>query len=50
MTRWVGPSEDDPIPITGVLKGGRLLTENGDKMAGTIYTDKEKIEFVKSTP
>jgi hypothetical protein len=26
------------------------LTINGDKMVGTIDTDKGKIEFVKSTP
>ena len=65
VTGWVGPSEDDPIPITGILKGNKLtikmspqpgrtaafdkcdLTVNGDKMAGTIDTDKGSIEFVK---
>ena len=24
VTGWVGPSETDPIPITGVLKGNKL--------------------------
>jgi hypothetical protein len=68
VTGWVGPSEKDPIPVTGVVKGNKLtiktfpqpgrtaafdkcdLTVSGDKMAGTIDTDKGKIEFVKSTP
>jgi hypothetical protein len=68
VTGWVGPNENDPIPITGVLKGDKLtiktspqpgrtaafdkcdLTVTGDKMVGTIDTDKGKIEFVKSTP
>jgi len=65
---WVGPSEDDPIPITGTLKGNKLtiktspqpgrrvafdkcdVTVNGDKMVGTIDTDKGTIELVKSAP
>ena len=68
VTGWVGPSEDDPIPVNGILKGNKLtmktspqpgrtvafdqceVTVNGDKMAGTIDTDKGKIEFVRSTP
>ena len=67
VTGWVGPSENDPIPITGILKGDKLtiktspqpgrtaafdkceLIVNGDKMAGTIDTDKGKIEFVRTT-
>jgi hypothetical protein len=65
---WVGLSEDDPIPITGTLKGNKLtirtspqpgrtvafdeceVTVNGNKMAGTIDTDKGTIEFVKTAP
>jgi hypothetical protein len=68
VTGWVGPSEDDPIPITGNLKGNNLtiktlpqpgrtvafdkcdVTMNGQKMVGTIDTDKGTIEFVKSAP
>ena len=67
VTGWVGPNENDPIPITGILKGDKLtiktspqpgrtaafgkcdLIVNGDKMAGTIDTDKGKIEFVRTT-
>jgi hypothetical protein len=68
VTGWVGPDENDPIPVTGILKENKLtiktfpqpgrtvafakcdLTVGGDKMAGTIDTDKGKIEFVRSTP
>jgi hypothetical protein len=64
---WVGPGENDPIPVTGTVNGKRLtlqthpqpgrnvafdkcdLTVNDDKMAGTIDTDKGKIEFVRSS-
>jgi hypothetical protein len=67
VTGWVGPNENDPIPIAGILKGDKLtiktspqpgrtaafdkceLTLNGDKMVGTIDTDKGKIEFVRTT-
>jgi hypothetical protein len=27
VSGWVGPSEDDPIPVTGVLKGNKLTIE-----------------------
>jgi hypothetical protein len=65
ITGWVGPSETDPITVTGTLKGNKLtlktfprpgrnvafstceLTVDGDKMTGTIDTDKGKIEFVR---
>ena len=68
VTGWVGPSEDDPIPVNGTLSGNKLtirtspqpgrtvafdkcdLTVTGEKMVGTIDTDKGKIEFVKTTP
>jgi hypothetical protein len=66
VTGWLGPSENDPIPITGIVKGNNLtiktlpqpgrtvafdtceVTLNGNKMVGTIDTDKGKIEFVKA--
>jgi hypothetical protein len=68
VTGWVGPSEDDPIPVTGTVSGNKLtirthpqpgrtvafdqcvVTIDGDKMAGTIDTDKGRIEFVRSKP
>jgi hypothetical protein len=67
VTGWVGPDENDPIPIDGILKDNKLtiktspqpgrtaafskcdVTVNGDKMVGTIDTNKGTIEFVKST-
>ena len=67
VTGWLGPSEDDPISITVVLKGNKLIinthpqpgrnvafaqcevTVSGDKMTGTIDTNKGTIEFVKTT-
>jgi hypothetical protein len=67
VTGWVGPDENDPIPVNGVLEGNKLtirtspqpgrtvafdqcdVTVNGDKMVGTIDTDKGKIEFVRTT-
>jgi len=68
VTGWVGPSENDPIPVNGTVRGNKLrlktspqpgrtvafdqcdLTVSGDKMVGTIDTDKGKIEFARSTP
>ena len=68
VTGWVGPSENDPIPISGTIKGNKLtiktspqpgrtvafdkcdVTVRGNKMAGTIDTNKGTIEFVKTAP
>jgi hypothetical protein len=68
VTGWIGPSEDDPIPVNGTVRGTRLtiktfpqpgrtvafdrcdVTIDGDKMNGTIDTDKGKIEFARSSP
>jgi len=63
---WLGPSENDPIPIIGTVTGNKLIVEtfpqsgrnaafdkcevtiDGDKMAGTMDTNKAKIEFVRT--
>ena len=68
VTGWIGPSEDDPIPVNGTVRGTRLTIKtspqpgrtvafdkcdvaiDGDKMTGTIDTDKGKIEFARSSP
>ena len=65
VSGWLGP-EGDPFPITGTVKGGKLIIEthpqegrtvafskaeltiNGDKMSGTMDTDKGIIELVRS--
>ncbi|HTP90037.1 MAG TPA: hypothetical protein VMJ34_23990 [Bryobacteraceae bacterium] len=62
---WVGPSENDPIPVDGTVKGDKVIirthpqsgrnaafaqcdvTVDGDRMTGTIDTDKGKIEFAR---
>ena len=64
---WLGPSENDPIPVTGTVNGKKLtlqthpqpgrnvafdkceMTVTDDKMAGTLDTDKGKIEFVRTS-
>ena len=65
VTGWVGPSENDPIPVTGTMEGKKLkirtqpqpgrsvafsecdLSVEDDKMAGTVDSDKGKIEFAR---
>jgi hypothetical protein len=36
VTGWVGPSEDDPITITGVLKGNKLTIKTFPKPGRTV--------------
>ena len=65
VTGWVGPSENDPIPVKGTMEGKKLtirmqpqpgrsvafsecdLSVEEDKMAGTMDSDKGKIEFAR---
>jgi hypothetical protein len=37
---WVGPSEDDPIPITGILKGNKLTVKTSPQPGRTVAFDK----------
>ncbi len=39
VTGWVGPSEDDPIPITGVLKGDKLTIKTIPQPGRTVAFD-----------
>ncbi len=66
ITGWVGPDENDPIPVDGAINGDKVtlkthpqpgrtvafdrcdLTVSGNKMTGTIDTDKGRIEFLRS--
>ncbi len=68
ITGWIGPDENDPIPVDGEVKGDKVtlrthpqpgrtvafdrcdLAVSGDKMTGTIDTNKGKIEFLRSKP
>jgi hypothetical protein len=36
VTGWVGPSENDPIPITGVLRGNKLTLETFPQPGRTV--------------
>lgn len=36
VTGWVGPSENDPIPITGVLKGNKLAIQTHPQPGRTV--------------
>jgi hypothetical protein len=36
VTGWVGPSETDPIPISGVLNGNRLTIETHPQPGRTV--------------
>src|SRR5260370_32339739 len=40
VTGWVGPSEDDPIPISGVLKGNKLTIKTTPQPGRTVAFDK----------
>ena len=36
VTGWVGPSENDPIPITGVVKANRLILKTHPQPGRTV--------------
>jgi hypothetical protein len=40
VTGWVGPSENDPIPITGVVKGNKLTIKTSPQPGRTAAFDK----------
>jgi hypothetical protein len=40
VTGWVGPSEDDPIPIAGILKGNKLTIKTSPQPGRTVAFDK----------
>ena len=40
VTGWVGPSEKDPIPITGKLKKGKLTMKTSPQPGRTVAFDK----------
>ena len=40
VTGWVGPSESDPIPITGILKGNKLTVKTSPQPGRTAAFDK----------
>lgn len=40
VTGWLGPSENDPIPITGVVKGNKLTIRTSPQPGRTVAFDK----------
>jgi len=40
VTGWVGPSEDDPIPVTGTIKKGKLTLKTSPQPGRTVAFDK----------
>jgi len=40
VTGWVGPSESDPIPVNGVLKGNKLTLKTFPQPGRTVAFDK----------
>ena len=40
VTGWVGPSEDDPIPVNGTLRGNKLTIKTSPQPGRTVAFDK----------
>src|ERR1700693_910262 len=40
VTGWVGPDENDPIPVTGILKGDQLTIKTSPQPGRTVAFDK----------
>ena len=40
VTGWVGPDENDPIPVTGILKGNKLTIKTSPQPGRTAAFDK----------
>lgn len=43
VTGWVGPSPDDPIPITGVVNGSQLVFKTFPQPGRTVAFDRCKL-------
>lgn len=44
VTGWIGPSENDPIPIKGVFKEGRLIINTLPQPGRTVAFDKVELK------
>ena len=40
VTGWVGPDENDPIPVNGILKGNQLTIKTSPQPGRTVAFDK----------
>jgi hypothetical protein len=46
---WVGPSENDPIPITGTLKNGKLAIKTRPQPGQTVAFDEVELSIKGDT-
>ena len=49
VTGWVGPSENDPIPITGTFKNGKLILKTLPQPGRTVAFDKVELKVDADT-
>jgi hypothetical protein len=49
VTGWVGPSENDPIPVTGKFKNGKLNIETMPQPGRTVAFDKVELKVDADT-
>lgn len=49
VTGWVGASENDPIPVTGMLKEGKLVIKTLPQPGRTVAFDKVELKIVADT-
>ena len=49
VTGWVGPSENDPIPITGKFKNGKLIIKTLPQQGRTVAFDKVELKVDADT-
>jgi hypothetical protein len=49
VTGWVGPSENDPIPITGKFKNGKLILKTLPQQGRTVAFDKVELKVDADT-
>jgi hypothetical protein len=45
VSGWVGPSENDPIPITGTFKKGKLLMKTSPQPGRTVAFDEVELSI-----
>ena len=49
VTGWVGPSETDPIPVTGLFKKGKLIIRTLPQPGRTVAFDEVKLKVNADT-
>ncbi|HLX90443.1 MAG TPA: hypothetical protein VKR32_02095, partial [Puia sp.] len=49
VTGWVGPSENDPIPITGKFKNGKLIIKTLPQQGRTVAFDEVELKVDADT-